>query len=200
MREEIAAASEKDKNLIIILTKTTSSQPLSEVKLLAVPTSCTSKEMGVWKWNTKWEHLVGKNWEIQTSFFFSRLEKEEIKCEQASQHPKSPVVRQDLFVGKPWGEANSISSHSVTVKTQKLGGIMNWLKPVIAIQWRKPLIMEMATFSHFQALLGWAAKKRDHKDKRLIWNGKETPWIDRHVLPWGISRIPSRKGKTFSRK
>lgn len=23
---------------------------------------------------------------------------------------------------------------------------MNWLKPVIAIQWRKPLIMEMAAF------------------------------------------------------
>lgn len=56
----------------------------------------------------------------------------------------------------------------------------------------------MATFFHFQALLGWAAKKRDHKDKRLIWNGKETPWIDRHVLPWGISRKekPSLENKS----
>lgn len=63
---------------------------------------------------------------------------------------------------------------------------MNWLKPVIAIQWRKPLIMEMAMFSRFQTLLGWTANKRDCRNRGLMENGKETSWIDSHVFPWVI--------------
>lgn len=71
----------------------------------------------------------------------------EIRAQLVNQPKRFPRQGKDLM-GLPWGKANSIIFCSLTVRTQKLGGIMNWLKPVIAIQWGKPFIMKMAIFLH----------------------------------------------------
>lgn len=80
--------------------------------------------------------------------FFSGWNRE-IGAKLVNQTKNPQMARWDL-VGMPWGKANSISFCSITVRTQKLGGIKNWLKPVIAIQWRKPFIMKMAALPTFQ--------------------------------------------------
>lgn len=66
-----------------------------------------------------------------------------------------------------WGKANSISFCSITVSTPKLGEIMNWLKPVIAVRWRKPSIMKMAAFPTFQIARGGVAS--EGRNRGLMW-------------------------------
>lgn len=66
-----------------------------------------------------------------------------------------------------WGKANSISFCSITVRTPKLGEIMNWLKPVIAVRWRKPSIMKMAAFPTFQIARGGVAS--EGRNRGLMW-------------------------------
>lgn len=98
------------------------SQQLSQAELLAVHPSCTVKEMEFGKWNRKQESVVDEDREIKTSsnllFFFLCWKKRKLNLSWPIS-PQSPKARQDIFAGKPWGEANSISFYGKTVKIQK---------------------------------------------------------------------------------
>lgn len=146
------------------------SQWLSQAELLAVHPSCTVKEMEFGKWNGKWKSVVNKERETKTSsnfFFFPcwKNRKLNLSWPISSHRPQ----RQDKIFLQESLEVKPIQlvSTAKLSSSKKLGGIMNWLKLVIAIQWMKPLITEMATFSHFKTVLGWVANKRDWRNKGL---------------------------------
>lgn len=147
------------------------SQWLSQAELLAGHPSCTVKEMEFGKWNRKQESVADKERETKTSsnlfFLFPYWKKRKLNLSW----PISPrhSQRQDKIFLQESLEVKPIQlvSTAKLSRSKKLGGIMNWLKLVIAIQWMKPLITEMATFSHFKTVLGWVANKRDCRNKGL---------------------------------
>lgn len=142
---------------------------LSEVELLAVHPLYTLKEIEFGKLNGKQESLAGKYWEIRTSphflFVFPGWKNRKLNLSWPIS-PHNPQRQYKIFLRESL-EVKPIQlvSTAKLSRPKKLSGIMNWLKPVIAIQWRKPLIMEMATFSHFQTLFRCVASKRDWRNK-----------------------------------